>query len=247
MRRIQVIAHRGASAISPENTMIAFQRAIHIGADAIETDVQMTKDGHLVLIHDERVNRTTNGSGFVKDYTLNELRKLDAGSWFSSVYQNEKIPMIDEFFTLIKSTDIWVNVEIKNGYFMYPGIEEKLIGKIKEYDLLSRVVVSSFNHYSLLKIHQIAPYIKTAILYMTNLFEPWNYARMIGASSLHPYKKSLSKEIVDYAHQMGFTVYPFTVDDKEEMKNLIQMGVEGIMTNVPDRLILFIRELGGEA
>ncbi|WP_339060268.1 glycerophosphodiester phosphodiesterase [Tepidibacillus marianensis] len=241
MRRVQVIAHRGASAISPENTMVAFRRAIEVGADAIETDVQLTKDGHLILIHDELVNRTTNGTGWVKDYTLQQLRKLDAGSWFSKSYQYEKIPTLDDFFTFIQSSKIWVNIEIKNGLFPYPGIEEKLILKIREYQMTSRVVVSSFNHYSLFKFHHLAPDIKTAVLYMTGIFEPWTYAKRIGAIGLHPYKEVVSKRLIVHAHQLGMTVYPFTVDDPKEMKELNNLGVDGIMTNVPDRLILLMK------
>jgi len=242
VRRVQVIAHRGASKISPENTMIAFRRAIEVGADAIETDVQLTKDGHLVLIHDERVNRTTNGTGWVKDYTLQQLRQLDTGSWFSKTYQGEKIPTIDEFFDLIRPTNMWINVEMKNGLVNYPGIEEKLIRKIREYQLTPRVVVSSFNHYSLLKFRHLAPDMNTAVLYMSAILEPWAYAKRIGANGIHPYKDLVTKRLIDQAHQFGMTVCPFTIDDQKEMKELINLGVDGIMSNVPDRLILLLQK-----
>jgi len=246
MNKFQVIAHRGASAISPENTIIAFKRAIEIGADAIETDVQMTKDGHLVLIHDEQLGRTTNGTGWVKDLTLEEIKQLDAGSWFSAAYGGETIPTLDEFFHLISPTSLWVNIEIKDGFILYPGIEEALVEKIKEYHLQERVLISSFNHYSIVKIKKLAPDFKTAVLYLEGLYQPWDYARNLGATALHPEKNVIFPEVVRAAHQAGMKIYPFTVDEKKEMRRIIAMGADGIMTNVPDRLILLLRELEKE-
>lgn len=243
MNKVQVIAHRGASAIRPENTMSAFKKAIEMGANAIETDVQMTKDGHLILIHDEQLSRTTNGVGWVKDYTLKEIKKLDAGYWFSPEYANETIPTIDELFILIYNTNLWVNIEIKMGFIMYPGIEQRLVDKIKEYGLEGRVIISSFNHYSIKMVSTISPELNTAILYSIGLYEPWNYALNIGARYLHPNKNVVYKELVDAAHQYGMKVYPYTVDDEREMRYLIEMGVDGIITNVPDRLITVINKL----
>jgi len=243
MMDFQVIAHRGASAISPENTIIAFKRAIEIGVNAIETDVQMTKDGHLILIHDETLERTTNGTGWVKDYTLEEIKELDAGSWFSSIYGGESIPTLDEFFKLIYPTKLWVNLEIKVGYVLYPGIEQKLLQTIREYELVDRVVISSFNHYSVKMIKDLDPEIRTALLYMEGLYEPWAYAQIIGADTLHPYKEAVYPEVVRWAHEWGMGVYPFTIDDKEEMLALINMEVDGLMTNEPDKLINLLKEL----
>jgi len=243
MKKVEVIAHRGASAISPENTMVAFKRAIDIGVDAIETDVQLTKDGHLVVIHDERLERTTNGIGWVKDYTLEQLRELDAGSWFSDIYAGEKIPTLDELFQLIAPTNVWLNIEIKMGFVLYPGIEEALIKKVREYKMEKRVVISSFNHYSVAMVKRLAPDLTTAILYMEGLYQPWNYAKIIGATGLHPEKDVVYKEEVTAAQSCGMKVYPFTIDEKQEMIKMIESGVNGIMTNVPDRLILLLREL----
>lgn len=226
--------------------MIAFNRAIEIGVDAIETDVQMTKDGHLILIHDETLERTTNGTGRVKDLTLEEIKNLDAGSWFSSVYGGETIPTIDEFFKLIYPTMIWVNIEIKDGFIYYPGIEEALVQKIKEYELEERVVISSFNHYSIVKIKELAPELKTAVLYLEGLYQPWEYARQLGAAALHPEKQLVYTDIVKVAHQEGLKVFPFTVDSKEEMKQMIQMNVNGLITNVPDQLIVLLKEMEKE-
>lgn len=243
MKNIQVIAHRGASAISPENTMIAFKRAIEIGANAIETDVQMTKDNHLVLIHDETLERTTNGKGLVKDHTLTELKELDAGSWFSNIYKNEKIPTIEELFELVKSENIWLNLEIKKRYSLNLKLDKLLIKKINEFGMQDRVVISSFNHYSVYKVKKIDPSLKTGILYGRNIYRPWLYASKLKASSLHPNKAFVSNYVVNKAHKQNLKVFPYTVDDKEEMISLIDMGVDGLITNVPDRLVLLLNEI----
>ncbi len=246
MEKCQVIAHRGASAISPENTIISFKRAIEIGTDAIETDVQMTKDGHLILIHDEQLERTTNGTGAVKDYTLEEIKQLDAGTWFSSIYGGESIPTLDEFFRLIYPTSLWVNIEIKDGFILYPGIEEALVEKIREYHMEERVIISSFNHYSIVKVKSIAPELETAVLYLEGLYEPWKYGKQLVAIALHPDKNLVFPELVQGAHQEGMKVFPFTIDEREQMRSLIGMGVDGIMTNKPDQLILLLKELDKE-
>lgn len=243
MKEFQVIAHRGASSICPENTMIAFERAMDIGSNAIETDVQMTKDGALVLIHDEQLERTTNGTGWVKDYLLSELKELDAGSWFSSSFKNARIPTIDELFSLIAETNLWVNIEIKMGFILYPGIEEALVKKIKEYHLEGQIIVSSFNHYSIKLIKKISSDIQTAILYSNGLYKPWKYAKELKAIALHPHKNVLFPVIVKEAHHHGMKVYPYTVDDKEKMRYFIESDVDGIMTNVPDKLISLLRQL----
>lgn len=242
MGKVQVIAHRGASGIAPENTIIAFKKAIEMGSDAIETDVQMTKDGHLVLIHDEKLERTTNGTGWVKDYTLSELQSLDAGRWFSRSFAGEPIPTVDELLDLIYNTKLWVNIEIKMGFVLYPGIEEKLVEKVREYQLQDRVIISSFNHYSIDLIKKIDPNMETAVLYSEGLYEPWNYAERLGARFLHPSKGVLSREIVMGAHSKGIKVHPYTINDEKGMLKYIKMGVDGIITNFPDKLISILEQ-----
>nr|WP_263972611.1 glycerophosphodiester phosphodiesterase family protein [Thermoanaerobacterium thermosaccharolyticum] len=119
-----VIAHRGDSKNAPENTLSAFKRAVEVGSDGIEIDVQLCKDGHLVVIHDERVDRTTDGIGYVKDYTLSELKRLSAGIKFGKKFADEKIPTLPEVFELLKNEDVLLNIEIKSGIISYTGIEE---------------------------------------------------------------------------------------------------------------------------
>lgn len=229
-------AHRGASGYYPENTMLAFEKAVELGCDGIETDVQMTSDGELVLIHDEMVNRTTNGSGFVKDYNLKELRKLNAGKWFDSKYKHIKIPTAEELIILAEEKNIIINFEIKTGIVMYPNIEEKLISLIMKHNIQNRVILSSFNHYSMVNCKQIAKDIKTGLLYMEGLYKPEVYCKLVGADALHPFFYAVNSDMVKAAKIEGFQINPFTVNEELYMMNLILAGVDGIITNYPDKL-----------
>ncbi|WP_443662518.1 glycerophosphodiester phosphodiesterase [Clostridium sp.] len=229
-------AHRGASGYFPENTMLSFRKAIELGATGIETDVQMTSDGVLVLIHDENVDRTTNGTGLVKNFKFVDLNKLDAGSWFNDNYNNEMIPTVEQLIILAKENNIILNLEIKNGEVTYPGIEEKLIEMIYKYNYVDKVILSSFNHYSMVHCKEISKKIKTGLLYMAGLYHPEEYCKYTGADALHPYYISINKEIIDDAKKDGILVNPFTVNTQEAMEKLIEAGVSGIITNYPDKL-----------
>lgn len=236
MGNVVNFAHRGSSKVCPENTMAAFRKALEQGATGIETDVQLTKDGHMVLIHDETLGRTTDGTGWVKDHTLNELKELDAGSWFHPDFRGERIPHLDELLELVKDTGTIVNLELKNGAVPYEGLEEKVIARVKDDGLSGRVVISSFNHYSLLLCKRLAPEIRTGILYMEGLYEPWAYADTLHADALHAYHVAVLPEFVAAARAAGKAYHPFTVNDPNEMLRLLQAGVEGIITDYPDRL-----------
>lgn len=229
-------AHRGASGYCPENTMAAFLKAIQMGATGLETDVQMTKDRQLVLIHDETLNRTTGVDGLVKDYTLEELKQLDAGSWYHEAYRGEKIPALEELLELARKHEIILNLELKNNIIQYPEIEKLTADLVRTYGLTERVIISSFNHYSLVTLKKLAPELETAVLYMEGLYEPWEYARRIGASALHPYRFAVTKESVREAGARGISTRPFTVNEESGMRWMIEAGVAGIFTDYPDKL-----------
>lgn len=236
MNRLVNFAHRGASAECPENTMAAFRRSLELGATGIETDVQMTKDGQLVLIHDEALDRTTNGTGYVKDSTLEQLRSLDAGSWFEKNFAGEPLPTLEELLQLLQGQDIVLNIELKNSIVLYPGMEEKVIAAIRSFDMSHQVVLSSFNHYSLAYCKQLAPEIRTGILYMEGLYRPWDYAASLGATALHAHHYAVLPEFVAEAAAYGMDYHPFTVNDPRQMTALIDAGVSGIITDYPDVL-----------
>lgn len=236
-----IFGHRGAAGNYPENTMLSFIAAREAGADGIELDVQMTKDGELVVIHDETVDRTTNGTGFVNNFTYKELAKLDASYSYSQYQGKAFIPSLVEVLDWAAESGVLLNIELKNGVIDYLGIEEKTIELIYKYKLEKNVIISSFNHYSLVDCKQISNEIETAILYMEGLYKPWEYAASIGATGLHPYYIAARKEIITQAQNSGIAVRPFTVNEKQVMKQLIESGCTAFITDYPE-LAASIRE-----
>lgn len=229
-------AHRGAKGYRPENTMVAFEYAIKLGATGIETDVQLTSDGVPVLIHDESLLRTTGVNKYVKDLSYDEIKSLDAGSWYSPEYKAATIPTLEELLQLAVKHQITLNIELKNGIILYPDLEERVIALVEKYNWASNTVVSSFNHYSLKKFHALAPHISTGILYSEGLVEPWHYAKSIGATKLHAFVYAVYPEWVQEAKQYGVEYNVWTANDESQMKALISAGVAGIITDYPDKL-----------
>jgi glycerophosphoryl diester phosphodiesterase len=241
MKKTLIFAHRGYSATHPENTMEAFEAALQVGAEGLEVDVQLTKDLVPVIIHDETVNRTTNGAGWVKDFTFEEIQQLDAGSWFHPSFAKATIPTLTQLLDLIKTTPLLLNIEIKSGLVRYPGIEKIILEHVEQYNLIDRVIISSFNHYSLVDIRKLNSEIETAILFMEGLYEPWNYAKGIGAQSLHCYLPVAVPELIVGAAKAGMPVRPFTVNKDAHIKSLIEGGCAAIITDYPEKA-LSIRE-----
>ncbi|MFA5524093.1 MAG: glycerophosphodiester phosphodiesterase [Tissierellales bacterium] len=246
MKKPLIIAHRGASAYAPENTMGAFMKAIEMNSNGIELDVHMTKDKALVVCHDEKVDRTTNGMGFIKDFTLEEIKDLDAGSWFGEEFRGQRIPELWQVLELIKDTDILLNIELKNAPILYAGIEKKTIDLINGYGMEDRTIISSYNHYSLVEIKKIDPRIKTGALYNAGLVEPWIYAKRIKADALHPFFYNLLVPgFVKACIENGILLNAFTVDDEPYIKALVDLKINGIITNYPDKAIKIRDNNGG--
>lgn len=242
-----VYAHRGASGYAPENTMAAFRMAVELGSHGIECDVQMTKDGTLVICHDETLDRTTDGKGLIKDHDYNELRRLDAGSWFDGKFKSERLPKLSELLKLVKDNGLLLNIEIKSGIVQYPGIEQKVMAEVEAYGLQKRVIISSFNHYAVKKCKEINPSVKTGALYMEGLFEPWNYLKAVGCECAHPFYMALVPEISRELKARGHIINVFTVNDETTALDLVKMGVDGIITNYPDRIIKALKNKEGSA
>ncbi|MFW6148609.1 MAG: glycerophosphodiester phosphodiesterase [Atribacterota bacterium] len=233
MHNIYILGHRGASGTAPENTESAFKKALQNGADGVELDIHLTKDKELVVIHDERVDRTTNGTGYVKDLTLREIKKLDAGSYFSPQFARERILTLGEALEIINDCKI-INIEIKNNIIRYHNIEEKIINMIKQKKLEDKIICSSFNHYSIHKMKKLASEIKTGLLYLSTLYQPWVYAKRIGAEAIHPYYFSVSLDIIKGCHKNKIKVNVWTVDDRDMIKEMIKNQVDIIITNYPE-------------
>ena len=232
-----ILGHRGARGHAPENTMASFQAALDMGADGIELDVQMTKDGKVVVCHDHSLERTSNGSGWLVEHTREELRALDFGSWFSPQFAGEKIPTLREVLQWAAPTSLIVNVEIKNGPVIYEGIEEKVSALIRECRMVERVIVSSFYHPSLLKMKQLDPMIKTGLLYASRPVDPWLQLRVTDTDNLHPLWHYVDAAWASGTRPHGAKIFTWTINELRDWEHIKNMGVDGIMTDYPDRFV----------
>ncbi len=231
-----ILAHRGASGHAPENTLEAFRLAIQMGADGFELDVHMSRDGELVVIHDETLERTTNGTGFVRDHTLAELQSLDASCGMEA-FRGAKIPTLAQVFQLVQDTHHIVNVEIKTDEYFYPGIEPACVELARRMGVENRVIYSSFNHFTLLRLREIAPEAKLGMLLGDILLKPWEYARALQVDYLHPMKMNIYvPDFVEHARQAGYGVNMWTINDPETLALCLEKDV-GIITNYPDLAI----------
>lgn len=228
-----IYGHRGASAYAPENTLEAFRLAMDMGADGFELDVHMSRDGELVVIHDETVDRTTDGTGFVRELTLAQLKALDASCGMEG-YRDVRIPTLREVFSLIQNTHHIVNVEIKTDEHFYPGIEEKCLALAAEMGVEERIVYSSFNHFTLRKLQQLKPDGKLGMLFGDIMVKPWEYARQLPVDYLHPMKMNIYVPgFAENTQKAGYGINLWTVNDEETMVYCLERDV-GIITNHPD-------------
>jgi glycerophosphoryl diester phosphodiesterase len=232
-----IFAHRGYSAFYPENTMLAFKKAVEAGTDGIELDVQLSKDGEVVVIHDEKVNRTTNSSGFVTDLTLKELQRLNAGYHIKTNIKKQTIPSLREVLEWMTTNQVICNIELKNGIFRYRGMEEKVVQLIREYGLSDRIIFSSFNHYSLVHCYRIAPEIEIAPLMGNGIYMPWVYAEAIRAKGIHPKFQSISDEVIKKSLEQGIAVRPYTINSEKDMVHVFKLGCTAFMTDDPVRAV----------
>ena len=228
-----IYAHRGYSAKYPENTMLAFQKAEEAGADGIELDVQLTKDGEVVVIHDEKVNRTTNGKGYVKELTYNELKEIRCRLPNQNNYKKTNIPSLKEVLEWMTTNEINCNIELKNNVFPYEGMEEKVIELVRKYGLQNRIIISSFNHYSIVHSYRIAPEIETAPLLGNAVYMPWVYAKAIQAKGIHPKYSAYRDEILKKTLENGIAVRPYTVNNDKDIERLIRIGCTALITDNP--------------
>ncbi|MBQ8029818.1 MAG: glycerophosphodiester phosphodiesterase [Clostridia bacterium] len=237
----KIFAHRGFSGKYPENTMLAFEKAVELGVDGIELDVHLTKDDVLVIIHDEDIKRTCDGEGLVKDFTYEELKKFDASATFRGVYGVCPIPTLEEYFELVKDTPIITNIELKTGIFEYPTIEKKTIDMIKKYGLEDKIILSSFNHFTIKRCEEIAPEIKRGFLSGDWLIDFGKYTAAQNVQCCHPLYLFLSEATIKEIHDQGLEINTWTVNEYEDIKRLSSLGVDSLIGNFPDRMIEVLR------
>lgn len=227
----QVWAHRGASGYAPENTLPAIEMALEQQADAIEIDVQLTRDDAVVVIHDETLERTTDGNGWVADHSLDDLRRLDASAG-DERFAGTRIPTLEEVLDATGTTT--VNIELKNSRMRYKGLEERVLAIVAERGAEARVVLSSFNHYSLRHLVHLGTSLPLGALYSDPLFQPWKYAARLGATALHPPLRATRRKLVGACHALGLPVHVWTVNEPDEIKQMARIGVDAVITNYPN-------------
>lgn len=230
-----ILAHRGASAYAPENTLEAFDLAAKMGAHGIELDVHLCKSGEIVVAHDETVERVSDGEGFIRDLTLSELKAMHFNRLHPE-YAAARIPTLQEVFQLIRPTGMKINVELKNSQIEYTDLERKVIELAAREGMLDRLIFSSFNHYSMMRVKELDPGLYCGLLYDAAMVRPWAYAVALGADALHPYFRNmlLPGESCEKAHRAGIQVNPWTVNTEADIRAILQTGADYVITNYPD-------------
>jgi len=234
MRKPWVIAHRGASGHAPENTLSAFERAVQLGAGFIETDLHLTRDARFVAIHDLTLERTTNGHGAVRDFTLAELRGLDAGMWYDRKYMGEHIPTLEEVLEFSRKHDVVFYLEVK--YDAAWGMHHALVGALRKAQDAARTIVISFDPGTLDSVRKLDSSIMTGLLIEEANSEIIRSSLDVGARQLCPRSTLVTPDLVAEAHRADLHVATWTVNQAEEMRSVIAAGVDGVMTDFPDRL-----------
>jgi glycerophosphoryl diester phosphodiesterase len=228
------IAHRGASGVFPENTCVAFRKAIDTGADMIELDCQLTQDGHVVVFHDEKLSRVAKACGTVGESSLEELKRLDIGGWFKRNFRDQRIQTLEEVLTLING-DARLCIDIKQFAHSPSGIELKLLFILSHFDYLDRVILSSLDYRSLARVRELAPGARIGLIYGRRIKEdPLCTAISLRAGSIHVQKELASRDFVQRAWDEGLDVYVWTLNHLREISKFASLGVQGIMSDYPE-------------
>ena len=238
-----VVAHRGASGHAPENTMAAFRRAVEMGARFIETDLHLTRDARVVAIHDPTLDRTTNGHGLVDSLSIKEVRALDAGSWYSSPggsFAGERVPTLDEILQFARETDVIFFLEIKSDATW--GVEHAVVAALRDTGEAARVIILSFDPATLLSVNRLDQTMMTGFLCEHPSNDLVERTVRAGARQIVPRGDLVTPDLVTKAHQAGLQVVAWTINEPDQMRRLIAAGVDGIMSDYPDRLVSVLNE-----
>jgi len=240
---MNIFGHRGAASLAPENTLLSFNKALSCGVDGLECDLQLSRDREVVICHDERVDRTSNGVGWIKNFTLKGLKELDFGSWFPGSTRQE-IPTLRELLDMLQGINVELNLEIKSGFVSYPGLGQQVVQLLYEYGRLRSSILSSFDHQAVFELKQLYPETRTAILYDCAPVQPWLYARSLGAQYIHPAWYYVTPALVAEAAGVQIGVNTWTVNDEFAAEKVRSARVERIITDFPQH---FRKNEQGEA
>ncbi len=231
------VAHRGASGEAPENTIASFEKAIAQGAEIIETDARLSEDKEIILIHDETVERTTDGRGKVSELTLKELKSLDAGSWFGKKFSGERIPTLEETTEVVKGK-VKLDIELKGKD---PLLPKKVINLLKKENFIRESIISSFNYFFLKEVKRLEPQIITGLLFATPAQERKGFPYWKWLDLILPRYNLITEDLVEKAHSKGLKIIAWTVDNPEEIRRLIDLEVDGIASNYPALLTRILK------
>ncbi len=235
-----VIAHRGASGHAPENTLSAFRRALALGATFIETDLHLSRDAHFVALHDDTLERTTNGKGLVSEHSLADLGRLDAGSWFGSDFAGERIPTISEILEFARRHDVVFYLELKLAGSW--GAEHALINALRKSGEIPRAVVMSFDPHVLESLRLSEATLMTALLHDGSLADPFHHALECGVRQIAVRRNLVTPAFLAEARSRDLQVVCWTVNHPAQMRALLAAGVDGIISDYPDRVLAAAKE-----
>ena len=242
----EIYAHRGFSGVYPENTVLAFKKAAEVGAEGIEFDVHLTKDGVPVVMHDENTIRTTGTDALIKDLTLEEFKALDAGFVKKGEFGFVAPPTLREGFEVLAETGMKCNIEIKSGVYEYPNIERKILALMDEFGLREKTIISSFNHFTVCRFKELAPDVKVGFLEESWLIHPGAYTRARGAECFHPFFNCLNHENMQDLRNNGIEINAWTINDEEDMRKALKLQLEIGITNWPDKFLAIRKEECGK-
>ncbi len=255
MYNVNIIAHRGANKRAPQNTLPAFQKAIEMGTDGFETDVHLTKDGVPVICHNYTIDETSNGTGAIEKMTLDELKKFDFGAYYSKEFKGTPLPTLEEFLQLAANKGLKVlNIELKpeKDTARRETLVRKTLELVKQYGMSDILLISSFSKEILEFIKKIDKTCETAFLYPAGYLRahlaflpPIKLMKLLKCKAAHPHKLCIRGNFVEKAHKNAMAVNVWTINESEEIRNMIKAGVDGIITDCPDRVRNVLNEMNG--
>ncbi len=248
MKRPLLLAHRGFSGKYPENSPLAFQMAVEqTRVDGFESDVHIAKDGTLVVFHDAKVDRASNGKGYIKDHTYEDLMRLDIGAWKAPEFAGQHIWTLEQLLDFCRETHMLLDLELKNYEIFYAGLEQRVIDAVCSRRMQDQVFVSSFNHLSMQEFKRLCPEMKTGLLYDKPMLNMDHYLEESNADNIHPRYLLLQNqpELLPVFRRRGMGVHTWTVNEETDMREMIRLGVDGIISNHPDVLCRVAQELRG--
>ena len=236
--KIAVFAHRGASGYAPENTLEAFQLAVDQRADGVELDVHLSRDQQIIVTHDERIDRVSDGTGLIAMMTVKEIKKYLFNKPHPE-YLEARAPLLEEVLELLRPTGLSINIELKNSRIPYEGLEKKCVELVEKSGMSKRIIYSSFNHHSLRLLKLVNPSAACGLLYDCCMIDPADYLKKTGMEALHPHYLDLLLNPEGYtrARERGGLVHVWTVNDDRDMRKVMDTDADILITNYPDRAV----------